>query len=413
MKCVDRRICAAVGVAVLLLAGMVYAWSVLAQPIAGEFPSWTQAQLSLTFTITMLMFCVGCLAGGLLSRRMTPRLGIQVSALLFLAGFFLAAQISTPAGLYLTFGVLCGFASGFVYNVVMGTVSAWFPDKQGLLSGVLLMGFGLSSFIIGKLYQALTPAQVGGWRMSFRVMGVVTAVVFLICSFFLERPGADFTPPAAANPRKRAAGPVAMEATAAQMVRTSAFWIFYLWAILLSAGGLALVSQASGIARQVGTEISAGTIATVVGLISVFNGIGRVIFGSLFDRVGRRLTMQLANCAFIVAGAILLLALNTGSFGILTAGFIVGGLAYGGVTPTNSAFISAYFGAKNYSINLSIVNTNLMIASFGSTAAGLLYDASQSYISTIAMIAVMGILGILASLGISLYDRGAAKKDAA
>ena len=413
MKQLDRRVYAGVGVILLLLAGMVYAWSVLAQPIAQEFPGWSQAQLSLTFTITMIMFCVGCLAGGLLSRRMAPRVGVLASAVLFLAGFFLAARISTPIGLYLTFGVLCGFASGFVYNVVMGTVNAWFPDKQGLLSGVLLMGFGLSSFIVGKLYQAFTPAGTGGWRASFQVMGVITAAVFVLCSFFLARPGEGFVPPAPAKARKRAAVPAAREASAPEMMKTSAFWIFYLWAILLSAGGLALVSQASGIARQVGTQTPAGTIATVVGLISVFNGIGRVIFGSLFDRAGRGLTMQLANCAFIAAGAILLLALGTGSFAVLVAGFVVGGLAYGGVTPTNSAFVNAYFGAKNYSVNLSIVNTNLIIASFGSTIAGSLYDASQSYLSTVAMIVLMGALGILASLGISGYDRKAAKNSAA
>ena len=69
------------------------------------------------------------------------------------------------------------------------------------------------------------------------------------------------------------------------------FWFYYIWAILVSAAGLALVSQASGIASQVGTTVSDGNIATVVGLISIFNGIGRVIFGGLFDKKGYRFTI--------------------------------------------------------------------------------------------------------------------------
>lgn len=396
---------AIVGVILLLLAGMVYAWSVLSIPIAQEFASWTKAQLSMTFTLTMILFCVGCLVGGLLNRRLTPRIFVLISAALFLAGFFAASCIKTAMGLYLSFGVLCGLASGFVYNAVMGTVSAWFPDRQGLISGVLLMGFGLSSFLVGKLYQAFTPAQIGGWRISFRVMGVITLVVFVICSFFLKRPGSDFVPPASAAARKKWSNPVAEEAPVQVMMRRPAFWMYYLWAVLLSAAGLALVSQASGIARQVGPQVEAGVIATVVGLISIFNGIGRVIAGSLFDRLGRSMTMQLTNVTFLIAGAILLAALSCGSFPVLVLGFIVGGLAYGGITPTNSAFISSYYGRKHYPVNFSIINTNLIVASFGSTIAGSLYDASMSYMSTIAMIVVLGALGIAASIGISLCDK--------
>ena len=40
----------AAGVGVLLLAGVVYAWSVLAVPIAAEFSEWSKAKLSVTFT---------------------------------------------------------------------------------------------------------------------------------------------------------------------------------------------------------------------------------------------------------------------------------------------------------------------------------------------------------------------------
>ena len=92
--------------------------------------------------------------------------------------------------------------------------------------------------------------------------------------------------------------------------------------------------------------------------------------------------------------AAVLAALSCGSFPVLVLGFIVGGLAYGGITPTNSAFISSYYGRKHYPVNFSIINTNLIVASFGSTIAGSLYDASMSYMSTIAMIVVLGALGI-------------------
>ena len=151
MRSASRWIYVAVGCVVLLFSGLVYAWSVLSGPIAAEFPLWTTAQLSLTFTIVMSFFCLGGLTCGALSARISPRIFLWISALLFLAGFLLTASMRSLPMLYVGFGVVCGLASGFSYNAVLGPVGAWFPDKQGLVSGILLMGFGLSSFLIGKL----------------------------------------------------------------------------------------------------------------------------------------------------------------------------------------------------------------------------------------------------------------------
>ena len=405
MKVVNRWVYVIVGCVALLLSGLVYAWSVLSGPIAAEFPQWSAAQLSLTFTIVMSFFCIGGLVGGFLAGKVSQKVYLWVSAALFLVGFLLSANIRSLAMLYIGFGVICGFASGFSYNAVLATVGKWFPDKQGLISGILLMGFGISSFLIGKLYQVCTPDAIGAWRRSFIVLGVVSAVVMAICGFFLEKPGKDFAPPAAASVKKKYVNPVAMEAGTGEMLKKPAFWLYYLWAILLSAAGLALVSQASAIAKEVGPTVSIGTITTVVGLLSIFNGIGRVILGGLFDKVGRSGTMQTVNVLFVVTGIVLIAALKMQSFPVLVAGFIIGGLAYGGVTPANAAFVSSYYGLKHYSLNLSVVVTNLMFASFGSTVAGALYDATGSYMSTYLMICGMALVGVRVSIGISICDK--------
>ena len=417
MKQVNRWFYAVLGVAILFFAGVVYAWSVMSGPIALEFSEaagksgsgiWSTAEISLAFTIVMIFFCVGCLVGGFLAAKVSARTYVYISAALFLIGFFFASGIQTKIMLYISYGVICGFASGMAYSAVMGTVGKWFPDRQGMISGVLLMGFGISSFVIGKVYQAFTPsdvAQIGNWRASFRVLGIAAAIVLAICGTFLKKPGPDFVPPAAAAGKKKRVNPVAMETETKVMMRRPAFWLYYLWAILLSAGGLALVSQARGIATEAGSGVAGGTIATVVGLISIFNGIGRVILGSLYDKIGRSALMQIVNVVFIVTGIILIIALKSASFPVVILGFIVGGLAYGGVTPTNSAFVSDYYGMKNYPMNFSIINTNLIIASFGSTIAGSLYDRSQSFISACLMIVILAAIGIAVSFGINLCDR--------
>ena len=400
MKNLNRWVYAAVGVVVLLLAGLVYAWSTMSNSIGISRPDWTKAQLSLTFTIVMAMFCVGCLIAGFLAKKVSPKYYVMLAAVLMLAGFYVASLTGdTPALLYIGFGVLGGLGSGFAYNAVMSTISAWFPDKQGLISGVLLMGFGLSAFIVGKLYTAVTPSDGSdAWQTTFFWLGIILFVVLMICSFFFVKPGADFVPPTSA--KKKIVREPASDIKTGVMLKKASFWLYYVWAILISAAGLVLVSQANGIAKQVGTEVPQGTIATVVGLISILNGVGRVFFGSLFDKKGYRTTMIIDMIIFVIAGAILGVAITMGSFPLIVVGFIVGGFAYGGVTPTNSAIISDFFGRSNFSLNFSMINTNLLIASFASTIAGNLYDKTQSYMSSVIMMIGVTVVGFFVFLGI-------------
>ena len=403
MKQLNRWVYAIVGVIVLLFAGLVYAWSVLSTPIAAEFTGWTKAQLSLTFTLVMILFCIGSLLCGLLAGKLSAKNAVRVSAVLFLAGFFIASRCQSPITLYLGFGLLCGLASGLAYNGVMSTMVKWFPDKPGLISGVLLMGFGGGSFLIGKLYQAWTPAGIGGWRTSFVVLGIICCVVLAVCSFFFVAPGADFTVPAGKGGRAVAAP--REDIKPAVMLKRPAFWLYYVWAIAVSAAGLALISQASGVVWEASADQTAASVATIVGLISICNAVGRVLFGGMYDKFGRSLSMQLVNGLFILTSVVLLLAMSSRSVVVVIIGFVIGGLAYSGVTPTNSAFCRAYFGPTSYPVNFPLINSNLIFASFGSTISGALYDASGSYSSTFFLIIGLAVAGVLCSLAISAIDR--------
>ncbi|MEG1858170.1 MAG: MFS transporter [Pseudoflavonifractor sp.] len=377
-----RWIYAVVGIIVMLFAGFVYAWSILAAPIHADFPDWSNAQLSLTFTICMAFFCLGGFVAGNLAKKIGIRANVLISAALFLVGFFLAGRTQSLGMLYVSYGVLCGTASGFAYNAVMSVMTKWFPQNQGLISGVLLMGFGSSSMVIGSAFTALTPDLPGAWRGSFFFMGVLMAAVLVLGSFFFQLPPAVALP--APKTKAVSAGP---DLTPTQMIRRPAFWFFFLWAILISGIGLAVIAQAKPIAAMVGEALSPGTISFVVGLISICNGLGRVLFGGLFDRLGWRLTMGLVSGVSLLGVLTLTAAVLSKSFPLVAAGFIVTGLAYGGAPTMGSAVISSFFGQKNYPVNFSINNMNLLVASFAGTAAGALYDISQSYLSTLVILA--------------------------
>jgi OFA family oxalate/formate antiporter-like MFS transporter len=137
------------GTIILLVLGSLYAWSTYRGTLVSEF-GWSISSAQLTFSISMMTFCLGGLASGIISGKTGPRIPMIISALLMFAGLFISSHISSLAGLYIAYGVLYGFGVGLGYNAIMGTIVKWFPDKTGLASGVLLMGFGISSLVVGK-----------------------------------------------------------------------------------------------------------------------------------------------------------------------------------------------------------------------------------------------------------------------
>ncbi len=399
----NRWIYVAIGVVMLLFAGLVYAWSVLSLPIGAYFTDWSKAQLSLTFTICMMSFCVGCMAGGMVAGKLKVRFHVWISGGLFLTGFLLASQAGSPGMLYLGYGGFCGFASGFVYNAVLSTMSAWFPDKQGLISGILLMGFGISSFLVGKVYQAVTPSGEGieAWRNSFLGFGIVLAAVFALCGLFFAKPSKeDLKAQNVILPEKKRVRGEGLDIDARQMVARPSFWIFFLWTIAVGGAGMALISQASGIAKEVGPEVEAGMIATIVGLISIFNGLGRVFFGNLFDKKGRKITMTVVGLCFGLSSVILIGAVAWKAFALVAVGFICCGFSYGGLNPSISAYVNDSYGASHYPVNFSVMNLNLLAASFGGTIAGMLFDASGSYMTTLFYMAASGMVSLVFTMGI-------------
>lgn len=383
------------GTIIMLFAGFVYAWSILSAPIAAEFPAWNSAQLALTFTICMTCFCLGGLFAGILARSISVSTNVRIAGVLFALGFFIASRAHSLPVLYLGYGVLCGTASGFAYNAVISTVPRWYPGKEGFVSGVLLMGFGISGLLIGSAYTALTPETIGAWRNSMLWMGLLMAAVLILASRFIRhneeehfsewkdnnsRTGADFPP--------------------AQMLRHKSFWFFFLWASLMGASGLAIISQARPIALSIVPDLSAGSVSILVGLISICNGLGRIIVGFLFDRFGQRRAMQAVIAFFLTGAGLISLSSVFGALSLTVAGFIAVGLGYGGTPISSAAFTRSFFGSRYYSVNFPIVNLTLILASLGGTAAGALYDSALSFHSTYVFLFICIVMASITMLGI-------------
>ena len=364
------------GAIICLLIGLIYAWSIFVAPLEAEF-GWTRAQTSATFTVSMISFCIAGMVSGAVIKRHAPRLIVLLAAGLLCVGFVAASRINSVLGLYISYGVFCGAGVGLSYNAVISTVSKWFPTKTGVISGVLLMCFGFGGMVLGTLASALIVAM--SWRTTFLVFAVLFAAVLAAFSLGIRAPrsGELAERPTA---QQRTANAAQTEMTAAQMLRRPSFWLYFLWATVLSAAGLAIIGNSSMIAQEIGASVAAA--ATITGMLSICSGLGRVAIGIIFDRFGRAVSAACTNVLMILAMAVIVAAAVGSSVPVFVAGGILLGFGYGSIPPQNASFVNQFYGTQNYALNFSIMNLNLIPASIlGPLVAGMIQTQTGSYFS--------------------------------
>lgn len=176
----------ATGVFAMLFSGVLYAWSILKIPFKEAF-GWADSVLSLNFTLTMCFFCLSAFFGSLICKKTGPKLALIISGILVGVGFistgFLKADL--PYLIYLTYAIIAGTGIGISYNVVVSTVCAWFPDKKGFCSGCLMMGFGISTLLLGSTISVLFENASFGWSKTYILIGAVIASVIIIAGIIL------------------------------------------------------------------------------------------------------------------------------------------------------------------------------------------------------------------------------------
>ena len=371
------------GTLTLLFLGLIYAWSIFRTPFGELFPGWSISQLSMTFTISMIFFCLGGFAGGVLSKKLSIRARMLISAVMLLIGFFAVSMVKTDSPssslvmLYIFYGVFGGGGVGIAYNGVIGTLNKWFPDKVGLASGIMLMGFGLGGLVLGSVVNTMIGSM--GLLPVFRVLGIAICVVCVLAALIIKAPGDGDSEALAALAGGKASGSKdaaeAVNYSAAEMLRTSRFWFFTIWAILLNSAGLLVINSAANI------SVAFGGAAILGMIVSLFNGAGRIVAGNNFDRFGR-FTATLVNNAFMLAAGILLtLGGMSGKYFFILCGLVFVGLAYGGCPTITSAYINKAFGPANFATNFSIANFSLIpAATIGPMiSSALLESAGGSY----------------------------------
>ena len=353
----------------LLLLGLAYAWSLFVGPLEAEF-GWTRSQTSLTFSISMICFCLGGTLGSVIKIRWSEKVTFLLCGIFFLVGFVMCSRTDSLLGLYIGYGVLCGLATGMSYNNIISSVNSWFPDKTGVISGIMMMGYGFGSFLLGFTITRLH--SMVGWRSTYFIFGIIFCCL-LLAMFIIIKSDQMKEEAATTADTEQSISP-------GQMLRMPTFYKYYFWGTIISIIGLSLIGHASLAAATF--DVPETMIVFTTGCLSVANGIYRIISGIVYDRYGRKINMLSGTWIMIVGCAILYAGLYTKIYALLFLSYLLIGSSYGNACIANSAFVKEYFGAKFYGVNFSIVVTTGIPASLlGPYIIGIIQTYTNSYLS--------------------------------
>ena len=334
--------------------GTVYAWSFFQTMLVRDV-GWTFSQTAAAFSITIFTLGVSAALAGQALPRVGPRFLAVLGSVMFSAGYLLgslALAIDSLWLFYLGYGVIGGAGIGMGYVTPVTTAAKWYPDRKGLVTGIVVMGFGVGAFLLSKILAPLLVVQAqGDLQVVFLWLGIVFACILIPCSLVLSDPPETGAPgqPAAA----KAAAPAKVE-PAAPYMRTSQFAIMWIVFFFNIAAGISVISFQSELLQEVwglaDPSIDPATLAeygaTLIAMSSLCNGVGRLFWGLLSDRLGRVSVFRVLLASQMVVFGILMTNENPWIFSILVCYVL---LCFGGGFATMPSFILDVFGSKNMS----------------------------------------------------------------
>ena len=355
---VNRWGIALAGIVLQVVLGSVYAWSVFRTPLTRQF-HWTISQVTLTFTICIVVLGFAAFFGGLWLAKAGPRTVAVTGALLYGLGTFLASFSGNNLWiLYVTYGLIGGIGLGFAYIVPVAVLVKWFPDRRGFITGIAVGGFGAGALITAPVATHLM-ASFGVLR-TFAVLGIAYAVLGVLASLFMRNPDKDWKPegwvPSAALKAQRNA----TDYTLGQALQTWQWWA--LWAILFlnTSAGISLISQESPVFQEL-AKVTVIVAAGMVGIVSIGNAVGRVFWAWVSDLLSRRTTFLVTFLLQVIL--FWFLPGITGATTLTAVTFLIL-MCYGGGFGTMPAFAADYFGSSNVG---SIYG--LMLTAWGAASA--------------------------------------------
>ncbi|MCY3927011.1 MAG: OFA family MFS transporter [Acidobacteria bacterium] len=353
---VPRTVIALLCTTLQLCFGTVYAWSFFQTMLVRQV-GWTFSQTAWAFSITIFSLGVSAAWAGQVLPRMGPRKLALIGSVMFSAGYVIAAGALTLDLLplfYVGYGVIGGAGIGLGYVTPVATVAKWFPDHKGLVTGIVVMGFGVGAFLLSKGLAPLLVVRTGDdLAQVFLWLGIIFACLLIPCSLLLSDPPPPAAPSAAAAPSGGDAAPDDSPAIKSYLSSQQfvVMWVVFFFNI---AAGITVISFQSELLQEVwglsDPSLEPATLAeygaTLIAISSLCNGVGRLFWGLLSDRIGRVKVFRILHASQMVVFGVLMTETNPWVFSALVCYVL---LCFGGGFATMPPFVLDVFGPKKMS----------------------------------------------------------------
>jgi MFS transporter, OFA family, oxalate/formate antiporter len=376
----SRRMVVVSGIMIMLCLGVAYSWGVFLVPLENDM-GWGRAQISLAVSILLLVFSAFMSIGGISERKFGPRITATVGGLLVGCGWIGASFSKTPQWMYLFYGVLGGMGTGLAYIPSVSCGIKWFPEKKGLVTGVIVFGFGFGAAFLSPVITYLI--NLIDWRATMLSAGAVLGLVIISFAQFLKAPVCGFG---------KEKGGVSVEDNdfaPRDMIRTASFKTMFITYFIAMVAGMMTIGHVVAFAQGKGFDALQGALALTI--LSVFNGIGRILAGHISDLWGGKRTLVLL---FGMIGSGMFLFYHASGLILFYVVSALIGLCFGGFLAVYPPLTSVYFGREHFAVNYGLVFIGYGSGCFlGPLAGGLIYDNFNSYRIAFYFSGMLAILG--------------------
>ncbi len=402
MKTKNRWLIALSAVGIHLSIGSVYAWSVFTKPLEETY-DWSLTSISWTFSIAILFLGLSAAFLGHFVEKFGPRAAGTLCAILFglgMAGSGFAASIESLPLLYITYGVFGGIGLGVGYITPVSTLVKWFPDKRGLATGLAIMGFGFASMISSPIMNKLIVTV--GIPSTFYILAIIYFVIILASAQYLAPPPKGYVP--AGFKKAIETGTTSLKADLSQLnaneaIKTKRFWALWMMLFINITCGIAILAVASPMGQEL-AGMSVTGAAVLVGIMGVFNGLGRIAWASVSDYIGRPNVYTLFFTIQIAAFFVLPHLQDAITFSIIVCIIMS---CYGGGFASIPAYIGDMFGTKQLGAIHGYILTAWSAAGIaGPRFVSWIRDTTGSYQETLIVFSCMFIVSLTISLLIRL-----------
>ena len=398
-KAPSRYVVLAAGAFTAMGTGAIYMWSIFNKPLMAQF-GFSASEVSLVYSLFMLASLLGSIAAGWLQNRMASRTIVLGGGILFGLGWFGSGFADSLALLYLFFSCCAGLGNGVLYNTIVAVVMKWFPDRRGFANGVCIGAIGMSSIIFAPFGNLLIESF--DVQSAFRIVGIIWIVIYLVFSWVLHTPPADWTPPArtpgSSRSRAEDAGSeqpgeeaavspkLRHEYSSREMVRTPLFYCLFLAFMVSATSGLMITGHASNIGQEL-AGLTAAEGAIMVAVLALGSTAGR------FDYLGRYNTLAIA---LGINAIVMIFALpQATSFVTFLASVSIVGACFGGTVTLVPAIVGDAYGSRYFGQNYSFVYAGYTTASFvGPSAAAAALETTGAYLPAFIAAGCLALVGI-------------------